>query len=713
MFVQAIVLIAVAQFVHVATLSSSRCNCDLTPLEEKQGRKIGTLRLPGSSQPLIPEFWNTSLDRDLDLSPLCKRVLTSATDGNVVTSSPDGADKLTSAALPAGVTSCQRELRVALHSWAKEAAKREKSLTHTETSNIEDTQWDFHQSRSAELQLESVQARGDLGHVCSRDWLNGVMARLPSSKIIRASLKRNNITRESLLAGIKSTCDGVREMEIGLIKGAVSADLIGQEDNSGRAVGSSLNSSRGINSGSSSSSSSSSSGDGGDGSARAEWPEACWPIPGVPFNRYSPFSKRRYLVVAAVTEQLSNARSHLVEAARLAKRTGRILVLPKGANSRISLDLHLPICSYWDISRFTPYEWVSPEFYLLTARAALTRPSVGFVWVQSPNMLVRGAFQSGMVGGELLAPLLVHAMGHVPCASNTLDVTMPARSDVVINMLHAWRDKDVIIWLKHGPSRVEFPIPSDSLALRQLPYSPPLHVTAQRILARLPKPLIAVHYRSEWIAYRVARSTSNAQYGQGDAGKAAELMRWCAEQAVRTIEAVQQNSSSTSVYIAADVPSNVAAPSTDGPSSNGPVPGGPSSDVPPIDGPSNTSSISRGVMRSASWAGTIGAYGGMEKEREGLVGAAMQGLQLMRRSIQGTVMIEELLPEASSYDTGMLAILDKLVCAQADFFIGGTVVCGGRRGFERDILQHRALLKNVKQETDLRWGGEDLPLTLQ
>ncbi|CAI5511095.1 unnamed protein product, partial [Closterium sp. Naga37s-1] len=177
-------------------------------------------------------------------------------------------------------------------------------------------------------------------------------------------------------------------------------------------------------------------------------------------RRYLPFAKRRYLVLAAVTEQLSNARVHLVEAARLAQRTGRILVLPKGANSRISLGRPLPICSYWDISRFTPYEWVSPEFYLLAARATLTRPSVGFVWVQSPNMIVKGPFQAGMVvgvgrnaglggnagmggkegvGGDrgVMAPLLVHALGHVPCASNTLDVAMPARSDAVINMLHA------------------------------------------------------------------------------------------------------------------------------------------------------------------------------------------------------------------------------------------------------------------------------------
>ncbi|CAI5506393.1 unnamed protein product [Closterium sp. Naga37s-1] len=72
---------------------------------------------------------------------------------------------------------------------------------------------------------------------------------------------------------------------------------------------------------------------------------------------------------------------------------------PIGANSRISLSRPLPICSYWDISRFTPYEWVSPEFYLLAARATLTRPSVGFVWVQSPNMIVKGPFQAGMVMG--------------------------------------------------------------------------------------------------------------------------------------------------------------------------------------------------------------------------------------------------------------------------------------------------------------------------
>ncbi|CAI5461732.1 unnamed protein product [Closterium sp. Yama58-4] len=694
--------------------------------------------------------FNDRFGRQMEDSATVARA-TDGGNGSVVTSSPYEGANVTTITLPAGTVSCQRELRTALQKWAKEAAKRDfasSSSNHNDDGGEalkgkDNLDWKFNQSRSAEIQLDAVQARGDLGHVCSPDWLNGVMARLPTSKYMISSLKRNRITRGSLLAGIRSSCDEIRAVERGLIDGIASTNRTGQNvrgsssSSSSSSVGGSSNSSSG--SGDTSGADTS----GGDNHGAAEWPEACWPIPGVPFNIYSPFSQRRYLVLAAATEQLSNARVHLVEAARLAKRTGRILVLPKGANSRISLGRPLPICSYWDISRFTPYEWVSPEFYLLAAQATLTRPSVGFVWVQSPNMIVKGPFQAGMVvgagghagghaagvGGDggvgrdrgvggnaggvgrdrgVMAALLVHALGHVPCASNTLHVTMPARSDAIINMLHAWRDKDVIIWVKHGPSRVEFPIPSDRIALRQLPYSTPLHRTAQHIVARLPKPLIAVHYRSEWIAYRVvsggkddwqgairaerrgkrrasdgckypvplppshpanshitqAKTIGKAPYGQSDVGKGVRVMRWCAEQAVQTILQAQQNSSANSsaasVYIAADVPSTVPAPFTaatpsdaavapsNGPSQEGPSLGGPSLEGPSPGGPQT----SRGAMHSASWASTIGAYGGVGNERERLVDAAVQGLQLMRRSIKGTVMIEELLPEAGSYDPG-------------------------------------------------------------
>ncbi|CAI5959707.1 unnamed protein product, partial [Closterium sp. NIES-64] len=129
------------------------------------------------------------------------------------------------------------------------------------------------------------------------------------------------------------------------------------------------------------------------------------------------------------------------------------------------------------------------------------------------------------------------------------------------------------------------------------------------------------------------------------------------------------SSITASVYIAADVPSTAPVPSPtypsldshlktshlpdspspdtaslEGSSVKAPSPGG------PLDHGSSTLAMSNGTIHSASWASTISAYGGVGNERERLVDAAVQGLQLMRRSIKGTVMIEELLPEAGSYD---------------------------------------------------------------
>ncbi|CAI5487107.1 unnamed protein product, partial [Closterium sp. Naga37s-1] len=38
----------------------------------------------------------------------------------------------------------------------------------------------------------------------------------------------------------------------------------------------------------------------------------------------------------------------------------------------------------------------------------------------------------------------------------------------------------------------------------------------------------------------------------------------------------------------------------------------------------------------------------------------------------------------------IVAILDKLLCAHAHMFLAGSSTCGGSRGFEQDITQHRS-----------------------
>ncbi|CAI5967701.1 unnamed protein product [Closterium sp. NIES-64] len=153
-------------------------------------------------------------------------------------------------------------------------------------------------------------------------------------------------------------------------------------------------------------------GSGAATSACGDWPEACWPVPHMPFATLSDFPRRRYWVFAMSEEQLSNARRTssrrraslrcptasscfprplFIEATRLAPMPNCALVLPKavGATCRWAL---LPLCAYWDLTKLAATsEWVSPQLFLLLARAALPNPSVGFMWVQSPY-LERTAF---------------------------------------------------------------------------------------------------------------------------------------------------------------------------------------------------------------------------------------------------------------------------------------------------------------------------------
>ncbi|CAI5476205.1 unnamed protein product [Closterium sp. Yama58-4] len=176
---------------------------------------------------------------------------------------------------------------------------------------------------------------------------------------------------ENITAGIDAVCARTREVEAGL--------LAGRRRGSGAAT-----------------------------SGCGDWPEACWPVPHMPFAMLSDFPRRKYLVFAMSEEQLSNARTHIIEAARLAQMSNRILVLPKASRSHLSLGRSLPLCAYWDLTKLAATaEWVSPQLFLLLARATLPTPSVGFMWVQSPY-LERTAFHYGTLGVPGAAAAIRH-----------------------------------------------------------------------------------------------------------------------------------------------------------------------------------------------------------------------------------------------------------------------------------------------------------------
>ncbi|CAI5514014.1 unnamed protein product, partial [Closterium sp. Naga37s-1] len=443
------------------------------------------------------------------------------------------------------------------------------------------------------------------------------------------------------------------------------------------------------------------------------------------------FPRRKYLVFAMSEEQLSNARTHIIEAARLAQMSNRILVLPKASRSHLSLGRSLPLCAYWDLTKLAATaEWVSPQLFLLLARAALPTPSVGFMWVQSPY-LGRTAFHYELAS-EFLGQLLPFAMGHVPLKANTLDVKMPARDDTMALTLKAWSNRDVVVWFKTTWERVKFHPHTDDIALPLLPYQSSLHVTAERLLARLPRPLIAVHFRSEFIAFRVQEDMIG-QGGKANASMVQQRLDWCVGEAERLITTVRDSLShssaggnSTTATGSSSTSGNSSTPTgSSSTSGNSSTPTGSSSTsgnstTPPssssTSGNSSTASGSGGgpsvfiaadvpfnesaaPARSDSWTEMVQWYDGDSR----VLQSSSAALHRLRRNVHGTVMIDEIMPEVNEFDPGVVAILDKLVCANADVFLAGSWNCGGGRGYETDIIKHRRQ-SGYSDDTLQRWA---------
>ncbi|CAI5983170.1 unnamed protein product [Closterium sp. NIES-64] len=235
----------------------------------------------------------------------------------------------------------------------------------------------------------------------------------------------------------------------------------------------------------------------------------------------------------------------------------------------------------------------------------------------------------------------------------TLGVKIPAWGDAMALSLNVWSNRDVVVWFKTTWERVKFHPHTDDIALPMLPYQKSLHATAERLLARLPRPLIAVHFRSEFIAFRVQESMQEDMVSQG--GKANASM-------------VQQRlDCGPSVFIAADVPFNESA----------------------------------APARSDSWTEMVQWYDGDSR----VLKSSSAALHRLRRNVHGTVMIDEIMPEVNEFDPGVVAILDKLVCAHANVFLAGSWACGGGRGYETDIMKHRRQA-GYSDDTLKRWAEE-------
>ncbi|GJP38745.1 hypothetical protein CLOM_g23160 [Closterium sp. NIES-68] len=487
--------------------------------------------------------------------------------------------------------------------------------------------------------VELQQQQGDVGFVCSRAWKQGLLDRVPGSRYLTRAFRKERISLESVAAGADSVCKNVAEIERLLANGYTDA------------------------SGTSNSSSSSSLS--GPDSPCNHWPESCWPVPGMPFSKLSDFGRRKYLVFAAVEEQLTNAKIHVIEAARVARETGRILVLPKGGHSHLAVGRPMPMCAYCDLAHLNSTEWVSPEFFLLVARAAFANPSVGYLCVDTPE-LGRPCFGTEEIAGSLGAVFTL-AMGHVPTKDNTIWLHMPARFDQIQSLLDAWKHRDVVIYAKNTWERYERE--TDDVSHIILPYAREWHLAAKSMAAKLPKPYIGVHFRSEFIAFRLAGENRTDIPVEERLKILKERTEWCTREAVQKINKVKKRLNATTVFLAADIPYN-------------------QSGVKP---------------RSESWNTLKWAFGD-----NNVSDVPHYWLSWLRSKVRGTVMIDELMPSANSLDPGVVAILDKLICARSNVFLAGSISCGGGRGFEKDILLHRDNLSNRKLDF-VRWAAGEKP----
>ncbi|CAI5526656.1 unnamed protein product [Closterium sp. Naga37s-1] len=600
--------------------------------------------------------------------------------------------------------------------------------------------------------------------LCSEGWQRAAMARAATSAYVARAVKRNATSLARIEAGVDAVCRGVREIEARLSgecsdKGnaggegrrTAAEEAAGEAEAGAGAIGE-AGSGAGAGAGAEAGARAGQAGAGGEGAAAAEcgtWPEACWPVPHMPFSDVtvlpfsfpillplsspppalllyfclqstrthklphvahshkqlcdppfpSPFtfsiphvlhsilpdqqlsvfpfaplppfpssplpssplplspatSGRRFLVFAYSLEQLSNTRAHLVEAGRFAQATNRTLVLPKGSRSRLSLSCDLPLCACFDLSRLDAH-WISPEFFLHLARAAVNppfakaSPSVAFVHLQT-SQVWRLTFTQGPLA-NMLSELMVYGMGHAPSRRNTVDVTTPVNSSALFQQLHKWWHRDVLVWVKTTYDRVDFHLPTDDISFKMLPYSQTWHAMAHQAMARLPPQYIAVHYRSEFIAFHLAHKLVWRGF-KVEAGVLEELMTGCMEAARDLINGMKRRHNISAVFIAADVPFDDKAGS---------------------------------VVRSDSWKDTTWMFQGQKRVLE----APREKLRWLREQVAGTVMVDELMPAVNHYDPGIVAILDKLLCVHAHVFLAGSITCGGSRGFEQDITQHRS-----------------------
>ncbi|CAI7800326.1 unnamed protein product [Closterium sp. NIES-54] len=151
-----------------------------------------------------------------------------------------------------------------------------------------------------------------------------------------------------------------------------------------------------------------------------------------------------------------------------------------------------------------------------------------------------------------LGAILTYSLGQLPTRANTQVITV-RKASRFLKAFQKWQHTDVVVWVKTTYKRMAIRPPTSLLAPLLLPYHPRWHTLARSIAAALPHPFIALHFRSEYIAWLVGGKQQQEQKKGKQvhwcvAGarklqqeqKIGKQMHWCVAEAARTVHQVQQ-----------------------------------------------------------------------------------------------------------------------------------------------------------------------------
>eukprot|EP00897_Mesotaenium_endlicherianum_P005873 jgi/Mesen1/5313/ME000265S04473 len=352
---------------------------------------------------------------------------------------------------------------------------------------------------------------------------------------------------------------------------------------------------------------------------------------------------RKFLALGLEREQLTKGRLHLAEAMAVAKAEGRILILPPAGESRMGLDRHLPLCTYFDTLQIGEFvDWVTEDFYLSEVERLGRRPEILSLFLKKrrhlcDDRLWRLCEPKDTINGTALSSQHMFAQNAVLFRNAFCIEERPLAllDDAQIDLLQMLRDKsadkDLVVLFKVGDNMFFRGPPAVEEARENITYSPQLHDVGDVVMRECLGPAyLAIHWRTEWALLQRDMSAS--------------LMRSCTQGLIWTAKKLLRRYNFTGVFLAADM-----AP----------------------DGRPNSGSFYSIPPRMQKWA--------------------QEAIKEIHAELS-PVTWDSFDKKFPTLDLGIQGILDKIVSSKANLFLRPPLACSGRWGsFTREIIYMRKL----------------------